>query len=77
MVDGVHVLIWNRTKKPLAIPLSGAWRGSRVRDGGGDLANVQYKPVWNCHSEFPTVKWIHPNKNNFKTSKFQHNQQFN
>jgi hypothetical protein len=24
MVDGFHILLWNRTKKPLAIALSGA-----------------------------------------------------
>jgi hypothetical protein len=25
----------------------------RRRDSGGDLTNVQYKPVWNCHNEYP------------------------
>jgi hypothetical protein len=34
MVDGLH--IQNRTKKPLAIALSGAERGLRGRDGGSD-----------------------------------------
>jgi hypothetical protein len=23
------------------------------RKDGGDLTNVQYKPNWNCHYEFP------------------------
>jgi hypothetical protein len=27
MVDGLQILIWNRTKKPLAIALSGVERG--------------------------------------------------
>jgi hypothetical protein len=26
-------------------------KGVEGRDGGGDLANVQYKPTWNCHNE--------------------------
>jgi hypothetical protein len=41
----------NRTKKPLAIALSGAVRGLRRRDDGGDVANVRYKPNQNCHCE--------------------------
>jgi hypothetical protein len=49
MVDGLHILIWNKTKKPLAITLSGSGRGITGRDNGGDLTNVQYKPNWNCH----------------------------
>jgi hypothetical protein len=40
-------------KKPLAIALSAAGRGLRRRDGGGDLTNVQCKPIWNCHNESP------------------------
>jgi hypothetical protein len=40
MVDGLHIFIRNRTKKPLAIALSGTGRGLRERDGGGDLTNV-------------------------------------
>jgi hypothetical protein len=46
LVDGLHILIRNRTKKPLAIALSGAGRGSRGRDDGGDVTNIQYKPIW-------------------------------
>jgi hypothetical protein len=53
MVDGVHIIIQNRSKKPLAIALSGARRKSRERDSGDDLINVQYKPIWNCHNESP------------------------
>jgi hypothetical protein len=37
----------------LTIALSGARRGLRGRDSGGDLTNVQYKPIWNCHNESP------------------------
>jgi hypothetical protein len=40
MVDGLHIFIQNRIKKPLAIALSGAGRGLRGRDDGGDLTNV-------------------------------------
>jgi hypothetical protein len=37
MVDELHTLIWNKTKKFL---LTGAGRVSRERDGGGNLTNV-------------------------------------
>jgi hypothetical protein len=37
-------------QKPLAIALSG-W--GQEGDGGDDLTNVQCKPIWNCHNEFP------------------------
>jgi hypothetical protein len=49
MVDGLHIR--NRTKKPLAVALSGTGRGFRGRYSGGELINVQYKPIWNCHNE--------------------------
>jgi hypothetical protein len=52
-VYGLHILIWNRTKKPLAIVLSGAGKELRGRDNGGDITNVQYKPDQNCHYESP------------------------
>jgi hypothetical protein len=32
------------------------WGGKRLRvggDGGGDLTNVQCRPIWNCHNESP------------------------
>jgi hypothetical protein len=61
MVDGLHILVWNRTKKHLAIALSGVGSASRERDNGDDLANVQHKPVWNCHNE-SSLQWIYPNK---------------
>jgi hypothetical protein len=32
--DGLHVPIWNRTKNPLAIALSGVCRGLRDTDDG-------------------------------------------
>jgi hypothetical protein len=63
MVDGFHILIYNRTKKPLVIVLSGA--GRRVegqRDGGGVLTNVQCKPFWNYHNEPLQIQQIFPNK---------------
>jgi hypothetical protein len=39
MVDGLHILIQNRRKTPLAIAVSG--QGGDVE---GDLTNVQYQP---------------------------------
>jgi hypothetical protein len=53
MVDGLHALVWNRTKKPPAIALSGAGRELRRRDDGGHVTNVQHKPNMNCHYESP------------------------
>jgi hypothetical protein len=55
MVDGLHILIWNRTKKPLAIALSGVGRGLKRREDGDDLTNVQYKPNQNCYYESPHI----------------------
>jgi hypothetical protein len=55
MVDVLHILIWNRTKKPLAIVFSEVGRKVRGRDDGGNVTNVQYKPNWNCHYESPPV----------------------
>jgi hypothetical protein len=51
MVGGFHVFLWNRTKKPLAIALSGVGRGAEGTDNGGNVAHVQYKPNWNCYYE--------------------------
>jgi hypothetical protein len=59
MVDELHILIWNRTEKSLAIALSGVRRGSRERNGEGDIANVQYNqynPSWNFHMN-PHIQW--------------------
>jgi hypothetical protein len=53
MADGLHIHIGNRPMKSLAIVLSGLGRELRGRDDGGDLINVQYKPIWNCHNESP------------------------
>jgi hypothetical protein len=50
-MDGLQTLIWTRTKKPISIAVSGAGSELRGRDGGGDLTNVQHKPIWNCHNE--------------------------
>jgi hypothetical protein len=40
VVDGLHIAIWSRTKKPLAIVLSGAGRDLRGREDGGNVTNV-------------------------------------
>jgi hypothetical protein len=37
--------------KPVAIALSEAERRLRGREGGGDVTNVQYNIIWNCHYE--------------------------
>jgi hypothetical protein len=54
MVDGLHIPIWNRIKKPL-IALSGVERGLRGRDEGSNVTYVQYKYNWNCHYESPRI----------------------
>jgi hypothetical protein len=53
MLDELHIPIWNRTKKPLAIALSGVRKGLRGRDDGGNINNVQFKSNLNCHYESP------------------------
>jgi hypothetical protein len=63
MVDGLHILVWNGTKRPLAIALSGVGRRWRGRDDGDNVTNVQYNPNWNCHYDSPLVLSIYPNKN--------------
>jgi hypothetical protein len=53
MEDGLPILTGNRTMKPLAIALSeagGSWGWEIV---GGELTNVQCKPIQNCHNESP------------------------
>jgi hypothetical protein len=55
MVDGLHIPIWNRTKKLLAFALSREGMGLRGRNNGGNITNVQYKSNWNCHYECPSV----------------------
>jgi hypothetical protein len=40
MVDGFYIPILDRTKKPLAIALSRAVKGLRVRDIGRDVTNI-------------------------------------
>jgi hypothetical protein len=55
MVDGPHIPIWDRTKKPFAITLSAAGRRLRGRDDGGSVDNVQYKSNQNFHYESPSV----------------------
>jgi hypothetical protein len=44
---------YKKSKKPLAITLNGAGRGWRERDDGGDLTNVQYKPIQKRPDESP------------------------
>jgi hypothetical protein len=55
MVFGLHILTWNRAKKPHAVALSGAGKRLKKRDDGRKVTNVQYKPNWNCHYESSTV----------------------
>jgi hypothetical protein len=43
MVDGLYILIQNKTKKLLIIPFSGVGRGPIRKDGRGDLISVQNK----------------------------------
>jgi hypothetical protein len=52
-VDGLHIFILNRTKKLLAIALSGVGRGLSGRNDGGDVTNVQYRSNQKCHYESP------------------------
>jgi hypothetical protein len=49
--NGLHIPIWDRTKKLLAIALSGVRRGLRGRDNGDNVNNVQYKSNRNCYYE--------------------------
>jgi hypothetical protein len=58
MADRLHKLIRNRTKKPLAIALSGGREGAEGERRGGHVTNVQYKPNQNCHYESPHIKNI-------------------
>jgi hypothetical protein len=37
-------------KEASCISLSAAGKGLRRKGGGGDLANLQYNPTWNCHN---------------------------
>jgi hypothetical protein len=48
MVDGLHISIRNRTKKPFAIALSVVGRRLRGRDNGGNVNNVQCKSNLHC-----------------------------
>jgi hypothetical protein len=45
MVDGLHIPISNRAKKPLTIALSRVGSDCRGSDHGDNLTNVQYKPI--------------------------------
>jgi hypothetical protein len=47
------IYLFDRTRKPLAIALSGVEEGLRGRDDRGDVNNVQRKSNWNCHYEPP------------------------
>jgi hypothetical protein len=39
------IYLCKKEQRPLAIVLTGVGRGSKGRYGGGDLTNVQYKPI--------------------------------
>jgi hypothetical protein len=47
MVDGLHILTRNRTKKPLATALRGVGRVEGERRWG------QCKSIWNCPNDSP------------------------
>jgi hypothetical protein len=51
LIGFIHMYQIERMMKSLAIALSGVGRGSRRGDRGGDLINVQYKTIQNCHNE--------------------------
>jgi hypothetical protein len=55
MVDGLHIPIWNTTKKPLVIALCGVGKGLRGRKEEGIVNNIQCKCNWNCCYEFPHI----------------------
>jgi hypothetical protein len=48
-------------KKPLGIALSWEGWGLRGKDDGSNLTDVQYRPNWNCHYDFPHTQCIYPN----------------
>jgi hypothetical protein len=50
MVDRLLTPTWSRTKKTLAIALSGVGKG---KDDWGNVNNVQYNSNWHCHCESP------------------------
>jgi hypothetical protein len=49
------IYLYEITKKPLTIALSGVGRGLRGRDDGGNVNNIQCKSNQNCHYEYPLV----------------------
>jgi hypothetical protein len=61
MIDGFHILIWTRTKKPLAIALSGL-----VWNLGWETVGVIYQFTIQAYLEFSQwislIQWIYPNK---------------
>jgi hypothetical protein len=59
MVDRLHILTWNRTKKPLAIVLSGEGRKSGGRGGGGDLTNAK-RSLYGIVTWISPVQWTYP-----------------
>jgi hypothetical protein len=52
MVDGLHIHTQNKAMKSLAIALSEEGVGPGER-WWGDLINVQYKSICNCHNDSP------------------------
>jgi hypothetical protein len=43
MIEALYIIIWNRTKKPLAIALSEVRRDLRGRHYVDNVSDVQYK----------------------------------
>jgi hypothetical protein len=59
MVDELYILIWNRTKKPLATALSGAGKMLRGRDRWSNQCRTYVYlelSLW-----IPPAQWIYPN----------------
>jgi hypothetical protein len=56
MVGGLHSLYFYETEQRNLLQLlylSGEGKGLMGRDGGGDLMNIQCKPIQNCCNESP------------------------
>jgi hypothetical protein len=62
MVGGYHLFIQNET---FCNCFKWDWKRLELtgRNGEDDLTNIQYKPIWNCHNEFPLYNEYKSNKN--------------
>jgi hypothetical protein len=73
--NGLHIPIWNRAKKPLAISLSGVGKGLRGNDNGGNVNNVQCKTNQNyefpLYNEYILIKIYNINKKRIRSKTWQ------